>query len=206
MSIIRKTQAPLDIVKSHYEPRLDRYEEGHEILDWENEKSQMDRFRIFADTVPLENRSLLDVGCGIADLYAYLQRRHIPVHYTGIDILPKMVERAKKRFPELPLYTGDIFMDSPFGSKGFDMLYCSGIFNLEMGDNHNFLREAIPIFFHHSREWVVFNLLDPDHYVEECRYCFFDPEEVRSWVSAYSGDVRLFRDYVPNDFTIVARV
>lgn len=199
-------QNHLEVVKSHYEPRIGRYRKGHEITDWEDEESQRERFRIFTDTVPLEGCSLLDVGCGIGDLYAYLQEQKIRASYTGIDILPGMIEKARERFPRLPLHVGDIFTDSPFKAKSFDVVYCSGIFNLQMGDNRALLQRALPRFFDHSRGWVVFNLLDPDHFADNCRYCCFKPEEVLSWVAAYSADARIYRDYVPNDFTIVARV
>jgi ubiquinone/menaquinone biosynthesis C-methylase UbiE len=194
------------IVRSHYEPRIDKYEKGHETLDWESEESQRKRFQVLADHVPLDGKMLLDVGCGIGDLYTFLKEHNIGSHYTGIDLLEKMVDKAKELHPEGNFLQGDIFTRSPFEEKTFDVAYCSGIFNLNMGDNSRFLKEAIPVFFRHSREWVVFNLLDPDHYVKDSRYCFFRPQEVLPWLKPYASKVEIVEDYVPNDFTVIARI
>jgi len=194
------------IVRSHYEPRIGCYDTGYEILDWESEESQLGRFQVLVEHVSLEGKKLLDVGCGIGDLYRYLHEKEIRADYTGIDLLEGMVEKARCLHPEGRFLSGDIFSASPFGANSFDVTYCSGVFNLNMGDNSCFLREAIPVFFHHSREWVVFNLLDPDHYVKDEKYCFFRPEEVLPWVEPLASRVEVVRDYVPNDFTILARV
>jgi len=52
--------------------------------------------------------SVLDVGCGRGDLYAYLLARGYRGRYIGLDILPGMIEEARRRFPEAEFILGDI--------------------------------------------------------------------------------------------------
>ncbi|MCF6334612.1 MAG: class I SAM-dependent methyltransferase [Spirochaetales bacterium] len=192
------------IVREHYNPLLNKYSSGYEILDWENRASQIKRFEVLLNNVELTNKKLLDVGCGIGDLFEFLNKNEPSVNYCGIDILPGMTGRAGAIYPGGKFITGDIFNESPFGKKQFDIVFCSGIFNLNMGDNEKFLKEALPVFFHHAKETVIFNLLDPGHYIQSKKYFFFDHKDVLHWIREYSDNVECVMGYIPNDFTIIA--
>jgi len=50
------------------------------------------------------NSSVIEIGCGTGDLLAALN----PERGVGIDISPKMVEVAKKKFPHLQFEAGDL--------------------------------------------------------------------------------------------------
>ncbi len=194
------------IVRNHYEPLLDKYSRGHEILDWESQESQIKRFEVLSDNVELSGKKLLDVGCGTGDLFGFLINQGLDVDYYGIDILEKMIDRAREIYPDGRFFTGDIFKESNFSKKQFDIVFCSGIFNLNMGDNESFLKEALPVFFAHAKSKVVFNLLDPGHYIQSSKYFFFEQKDVLHWIRKYTDNVSIVTGYVPNDFTIVAEV
>ena len=192
------------IVSNHYEPLLNKYSRGYEILDWESLDSQIKRFEVLTDNADLSGKKLLDIGCGTGDLYGYFIDRGLDVDYYGIDILPKMIAKAYEIYPKGRFFTGDIFKESPFGKRQFDIIFCSGIFNLNMGDNESFFKEALPVFFAHAKSMVVFNLLDPGHSVHSSKYYFFDYKAVLHWIRQYTDNVRVVTGYIPNDFTIVA--
>ena len=194
------------IIANHYEPLLNKYSKGYEILDWESLDSQIKRFEVLTNNVDLTGKKLLDIGCGTGDLFGYIKKQNIDVNYYGIDILPKMIERAHKIHPKGRFFTGDIFKESPFGKKQFDVIFCSGVFNLNMGDNESFLKEALPVFFSHAKEKVVFNLLDPGHFVHTDKYYFFNQKEVLHLIRQYSDEAIAIAGYIPNDFTIIADV
>lgn len=194
------------IVANHYEPLLNKYSEGYEILDWESLDSQIKRFEVLTDNVNLTGKKLLDIGCGTGDLFAYLRKMNLNENYYGIDILPKMIDRANKLHPEGKFFAGDIFMDSPFSKNQFDTIFCSGIFNLNMGDNEAFLKKSLPVFFAHAKEKVVFNLLDPGHFVHTDKYYFFNQKEVLHILREYTDNAIAITGYIPNDFTIIADV
>ena len=194
------------IVANHYEPLLNKYSKGYEILDWESLDSQIKRFEVLTKNVELSGKKLLDIGSGTGDLFGFLNKKDQNVNYYGIDILPKMVERAREIYPKGRFFSGDIFEKTPFSKKQFDVVFCSGIFNLNMGDNESFFKEALPVFFAHAKEKVVFNLLDPGHFVHTDKYYFFNQKEVLHLIRGYSDKATAVTGYIPNDFTIIAEV
>src|ERR1035437_573967 len=97
-----------DQIRRHYEPRLDGNLPHHAMLDWASAESQLARFQIFARNVPLQDKSLLDVGCGLGDLLTYLDSLGLRVRYTGLDLLGKMGPAAKHNHPGHDLVQGDI--------------------------------------------------------------------------------------------------
>jgi ubiquinone/menaquinone biosynthesis C-methylase UbiE len=194
------------IVANHYEPLLNKYTRGYEILDWESLESQIKRFEVLTDNVELSGKKLLDIGCGTGDLFGYLKKQKININYYGIDILPKMITRAYEIYPEGRFFAGNIFKDSPFRKKQFDIIFCSGVFNLNMGDNEAFLKEALPVFFAHAKEKVVFNLLDPGHFTHTDKYYYFNQKEVLHLIRKYTEKAFAVTGYIPNDFTIIADV
>ncbi len=52
--------------------------------------------------------SLLDAGCGTAPMLSLLTERYPDKHYTGIDITPEMIHKARaKKLPNTSFLVGD---------------------------------------------------------------------------------------------------
>src|SRR5947209_1865791 len=81
-------------------------------LDWGSRASQEVRFRVLAEAVgnvaALAGTRILDVGCGLGDLHAWLQAAGIAADYTGLDITPAMVTAARARFPSVRFLEGNL--------------------------------------------------------------------------------------------------
>jgi len=194
-------------LRAHYEPRIERFSESYQVLDWEDPASQRKRFLTLTENVPLAGKSLLDVGCGLGDLYAFLrQRGTAAVEYTGVDVLERMVSEARNRHPEGEFFCTDVIGDAAWRPKGFDVVFCSGVFNLKIGENTALLRRALGRFFAMARETVVFNLLDEKSPDRDERYCYFSQQQVREMLRAFECEVHVVSDYLPNDFTTICRL
>jgi len=189
----------------HYEPRLRALRESYEILDWASPVTQEARFAVLADNVDLPGKSLLDVGCGLGDLWAYLRRRRVEVEYLGVDILEKMVAAARQRHPEARFEQADIFGADTYEPAAFDVVFCSGAFNLNLGNNLEFLPQAIARMCRLARQYVVFNLLHVRAASEQQKYFYHDPVKVRALLTSPACQVRIIDDYLPNDFTVICR-
>ena len=134
----------------------------YQILDWESKEAQELRFKTLIEHFNIESSVLLDVGCGLGSLAEYIDSQNINLYYIGIDIMPEMIERAKaKTFKNInpQFMTLDFFGNSNI-EKEFDYIYSSGIFNLNLGNNDKFLKDAIKLFLIAARKGVCFNLLD----------------------------------------------
>ena len=193
-------------IHAHYEPRISPDRENYDILDWSDAASQEARFKALADNVPLAGRALLDVGCGLGDLLIYLERRGLPVEYTGVDIVEKMVQAARDQHPEARFVHADLFADDPFGDERFDVVFCSGIFNLDLGNNRQFLPAALARLVEFARGHLVFNLLHGRAHARHEHCVYYDPDEVISQLRHLAGDVRVVDDYLHNDFTVICRL
>jgi ubiquinone/menaquinone biosynthesis C-methylase UbiE len=199
----------LDIIKSYYEGNIAKGLPEYGILGWESEEAQRTRFDILLSRVSLEGKKLLDVGCGTGNLYEYMESKGINVEYTGVDILDTMIEKARAKQLDAKFINIDIFQNNIFAEKSFDIIYASGIFNLDLGNNKEFLMSALDLFFRLSRETVVFNLLSVSSPNKEDRYFYFHPDEVAEILAGFSGSLtktEFVESYLDNDFTVVCSV
>ena len=194
-----------DIIRSHYEPRFDRYDEAFRILDWEDSVSHEKRFEVLTENVDLDGMKLLDVGCGLGDLYGFLMQKNISCDYTGVDLLERMVEAARIRYPKVEFLQGNVFAEDIFPSKTFDVAFSSGIFNLNLGNNRSFLKDAVGKLLQLSEEAVVFNCLDRASPDPDQRYYYFTPGEIRKLLADYPVSVTIVSGYLGNDLTTICR-
>lgn len=202
-------------IRDHYEHRISPDRENYDVLDWANAASQQARFQVLVDNVPLAadtRKSLLDVGCGLGDLLGFLKAAKIAVDYTGVDLLAKMVHAARRQHPDGRFIVADIFADDiteekrpPDLREQYDVVFCSGAFNLDLGNNVSFLAKAVVRMLVLAREHLVFNLLHKRMAGQEHRYFCYDPEEVLGILAPLDCRVRLVDDYLPNDFTVICR-
>lgn len=197
----------LDIIKNYYEPHLDEDLPDYQILGWESREAQFQRFRILTDNVDLNGNRILDVGCGLGSLLDHLKEIHEEPVYTGVDILEHMVEKAREKHPGYNFLHKDIFARKEFGSEDFHTIYSSGIFNINMGNNYDFLRDAIKLFLDLSSKYVVFNLLHYHSPGKEENYYYFHPDEVVKMIEEINNDslrsIKIVEHYLQNDFTII---
>ena len=193
------------IIRSHYEPRIAPGRDSHDVLDWSDPAAQQARFEVLVRHVGLAGKSLLDVGCGLGDLWAFLHARRIPVDYTGVDLLEKMVLAARQKHPAGRFVCADVFDGRSLADQRFDVVFCSGAFNLDLGNNREFLPRAAARLMELAREAVMFNLLH-HRTAERHGHCFYyDPAEVQTAMEAIGCNVEIADDYLPNDFTVICR-
>jgi len=195
----------IDAIRAHYEHRISPHRENFDVLDWASSASQRRRFRVLADHVPLAGKTLLDVGCGLGDLRAYLEERGIGVDYTGVDVLDKMIAACRSRFGGGRFVCADTFADPPPEVGRFDVVFTSGIFNLDLGNNLEFLPSAVRRLLWLADEYLVFNLLNARTSYREEGYFFYKPDDVLKILDGEPCEIRLLDDYLPNDFTVICR-
>ncbi|MCL1887901.1 MAG: methyltransferase domain-containing protein [Kiritimatiellaeota bacterium] len=201
-------------IREHYVPRIREDEPGWKILDWASGESQHLRFEALAKHLRQQRGTglpacadapccLLDVGCGTADLSAFLAREAPGVCYTGVDLLPEIVAEAKRRHPDADVAQGDVFDGGVFPPLSFDVVFCSGVFNLELGNNEAFLARALPVLWSLAREAVVVNFLHARAAVKFADCHYYAPDDVTRLCRALTPCVTLDENYLPNDFTVI---
>ncbi len=195
-------------IRRHYEPRVAPSRPSYEILDWSSREAQEARFgvllRVLRETFPQPPAPrLLDVGCGIADLAGYLEKHRFPVRYVGADIALKVLAEARRRYPGRSLLAADVFAAPPFPAQVFDACYCSGVFNLDLGNNAAFAVQALPRLLALAGRLAVANFLHQRCTRKYLSCYYFDPDYLVGEMSRLGLRVRVIDDYLENDFTLV---
>ncbi|MDQ6971354.1 MAG: class I SAM-dependent methyltransferase [Mariprofundaceae bacterium] len=175
-------------------------------LYWGSRGIQKARFRVLAEIGILAGDSLLDVGCGFADLDSWLSSQRMPVAYTGIDLSPDLIARAEALHPQAELICGELF-DFASPSQYFDWVVLSGTLNWELNDDGNYARRVIAGMFALCRQGVAFNMLNSHHPEMRALHDLttFDPDEIRAFCKTITPDCHCRSDYLDNDFTIYMR-
>ena len=194
-----------EAIRAHYEPRISASKANFDILDWASPESQHIRFCVLAENVDLDGKSLLDVGSGLGDLWAFLKTAEARVAYTGVDIVEKMVDAARQRHGDARFVCADIFAEEHFAPGSFDVVFCSGTFNLNLGNEEQFLPFALRRLYGLARQHLVFNLLHERSRFRDRKYAYSRPEEIRKIFQPLGCEVRIVDDYLPNDFTVICR-
>ena len=188
------------IVKRH---RHSIWMHGHspQALYWANEEVQKIRFDVLLSCGIGSGDSILDVGCGFADLYTHMSQKGLDVEYTGIDLSPDMIDKAKTLLPELSLFSGDLFdFDPP--EKSYDWVLLSGALNEPMQDNGEYLKIMLPRLYASCKKGLAFNLLNGD-YPWSARELYtlqaFKPDDVLTLIEGLSKSTKVRTDYLDVD-------
>ena len=191
-------------IREYYLPKLKNEKSDSGCLGWENEQAQELRFEVLKN-IFFHGASVLDVGCGLGNLYDYLKKQDYNFKYTGVDILPEMIFRAKEKNPQAEFFSANIFEDDLFGDRKFDVIYASGIFNIELGNNEDFLRNALQKFVSLSNKFVVFNLLHARSATKEPGYYYQTQDTVQKLFPPVKK-IFFIDDYLDNDFSTILEV
>jgi SAM-dependent methyltransferase len=190
------------IVDRHRDSLL-RYGVGPAALYWSSRDIQELRFSILAGIGLKSGDSVLDVGCGFGDLWAYLQGQGIEVDYTGIDLSPDLIAAGCEQYPGLKLAEGDIFDFDP-APKQYDFVFLSGALNENLNDQGEYARKVIARMVETCRRGVALNLLNANHEWTAGRWNLqsFVPSEMLTYCRTLSPHCELRDDYLDNDFSV----
>lgn len=202
----------------YFEGLLARHGANYLALDWNSPESQRLRFKIFKEIFIYGRKSVgvsaLDVGCGFGDLYGFFKAEGTlhrnKISYTGYDISPKILEVARKKYPDAKFELKDILEDR-YVPK-FDYVFCSGALNIrttEKDEHLDSVKEMIYRMYDLAACGVAVNFLgegalpiSDQEDVNSGRYFFFKPEEIMSIVRFVCNRFILRHDYHAGDFTV----
>jgi SAM-dependent methyltransferase len=172
-------------------------------LFWDSRGIQKIRFRVLAEIGVVSGDSLLDVGCGFADLHSWLAANDMAVDYTGLDLSPELIGEAERLHPDATLHCGELF-DFDWPECSFDWVLLSGTLNWQLDDDGAYARRVIARMFALCRKGVAFNMLNNRHPEIKARkeFAAFDAEEMLAFCQSIAPASRCRTDYLDHDFTI----
>lgn len=135
-------------------------------VGWRTASSQRVRLETLASVGGLRGKKILDVGCGLGALWAYLREQGVRADYTGVDLFAPVIAEAAKAHPDAVFETRNI-LARPFGRARFDFVFLSGVFNVKIRDNWKYMRALLSVSLRQAREAVAFNVLNAEAELKE---------------------------------------
>ena len=122
-----------DLTYNFYSKMFEAFGPSAEGLGWGSKGLQYRRFETLTRPWRMEGTSVLDVGCGICDLYQFLKFK--VAHYVGLDFLESYCNVARSRFtdPSFEVINSDIYSLSELPTC--DIAFASGTFNVMDGQS-----------------------------------------------------------------------
>jgi SAM-dependent methyltransferase len=149
-------------VNAFYSTALARFGPGHPLaVWWATRWAQERRFEVLCEAGPWERASVADVGCGLGDLFGFLEERGLTVRYEGYDINPRMVEAARAKHPHARARFSLRDVASAGLPRRFDYVVASGTFNVRVRGHAAYVRRALEVMYAACRRAVAFNMLTP---------------------------------------------
>jgi SAM-dependent methyltransferase len=170
-----------------------------ECVDWSRRAQRM-RFEVFILNHDLRGKSVLDVGCGVADFRDHLQARGIACDYVGVDISTEMVRRSRLRFPELRFEIVNILEWEP--RRSFDYSVAFGVQNIRVDGGREMLERVTRRQFEFTRVAAYICLLTNRYLGFAAHIQSWPAEEVLKLALETTPYVVLRHDYLPNDFSV----
>jgi len=190
-----------------YLKAAERHGAGFGALLWASPETQATRFDAIERLGRLHGKSVLDVGCGRADLLAYLLGRGVrPADYTGIEAVTELASAAERncagaRVPAR-IIRADFLREPLRLFVGADVVIFSGSLNtVDDGPFYDTLRRA----FEATAELVVFNFLCSPYLAGAEYLRWRRPSDVLGYCSQLTRDVRTLENYLQGDFTVALR-
>ena len=187
------------IVLDRYNKRLAEFGYSPKTVGWFKSRHKL-RYHILLSHWELEGKEILDFGCGFGDMYGYIKDHNIKVSYSGLDINDKLIAEGKKIYPEANLFVKSPLLEGL--DKKHDYIFSSGLHNLRLKDNWDFIKKTFDTFNRYSRLGFAANFISDNVDYSESDLFHANPSMVLDLAYKYSRRVVLRNDYMPFEFTV----
>lgn len=151
-------------------------------------------------------QSILDIGCGRADLYKYIcDNYNIVPTYTGIDHNPIMLDAGLDIYGTTPKLINGAFETTKL--EMHDWVVASGIFTPRRseteGDDLIKLMDDIDILYKLANNVVSFNLLTPINTIHHDGFFYVHPGLILDMLIEKYQDVSVYHNYSDDVYTVL---
>ncbi len=147
--------------------------------------------------------SLLDFGCGLAHLKAYLDERFGQYSYRGADIVPEFVNEVRKKYPDTQV---DLIGSYKDVSEPVDHIVVCGTFNVIGCDcGESYLEAALTHLFNLCRVSLCVDFMTDrvDYMLPKANHV--NVEKMYSFIrDNLSPRLIIDQSYMPYEFAIIA--
>ncbi len=183
-----------------YNKRFEKYGVEAKTLGWGCKDDQIIRFTTAITYTDFSGKSVLDIGCGFADFYHFLINKGIKIKkYKGIDINGKLIQVAKKRFPQNEYEVRNILLEN-YGKIQGEIVTLFGLLNFKLNEinNLNYTRIMIDAAWKIAKETLIVDFLSTHltkSYPKEDFVYYHNPKDVLDFCFRLCDNIVLVHDY-----------
>lgn len=192
-----------------YNTRFIKYGRTPSALGWWTGKQNI-RYSILTKHFDLDGKSILDIGCGFADLYVYMNSLNLNFDYCGVDINANLLNEAKKNIlmcnpnNKWQLINAD-FLDDQI-VEHYDFVIASGCFSTRLinQDNYEYIESVIKKALKLSRYGIALDFCSSLYGEQDSpMFITYNPIKVIEIAYKYSKRLLLMNDYFPTEFSVI---
>lgn len=192
-------------VVERYTQKYQKFGYSQKTLGWDKGKQDI-RFDILTSKWDLENKSILDIGCGFGDLYPFLQNKFQNIkYYHGIDLVPALITQGKKLYNKSNCKLEVVNFLEWEPTRSYDFIIISGIFNFKLESeeiNYQFIKDILEKSFFLANIGVSSNFLSNKVDFELAHAFHSSPTYILDHIYTLTRNVVLMNDYFPFEFTV----
>ncbi|MEP7254539.1 MAG: class I SAM-dependent methyltransferase [Ferruginibacter sp.] len=170
-------------------------------LGWKSRDAQLARYKILVGIADLNDRTVLDVGCGHGDLRPFLGKHYPNLHYLGIEQVPALLDIAIKRYGHLP---ETLFFEGDFSIAQLpvaDYVIACGALSYRNSDPF-YIFKMIEKLFNSCTKGFAFNLLSKTE-IPGGIITSYLPAEIIAFCNKLSNNIKFVDAYWEDDFTVM---
>jgi SAM-dependent methyltransferase len=187
-----------DQIIAHYRELLEKHGDTAAAAQYSSRESQERRFRQLARIGDLQGSRVLDFGSGSGHLATWLEAQGIELRYTGVDIVPELLEVGRTKHPRHRF--GRL---EEFAGERFDYVLVSGVYNNRRDDNREFWQASVRELFALCERGLAFNMMSTYVDYEDPALFYEDPARAFAFVKKeLTPYVNLVHDYLVKDGSI----
>lgn len=206
-----KTMDPITAsLQQHYQRTFAEHGCTSAGVDWGTDESVRRRNHAMLQVVMNDQDrpqapSLLDVGCGYANLLDQATQRDLAIDYHGIDVVPEMTQAASQRHPDATFRTLDAF--DLADDDHYDYLVCNGILTQKLHASHLKMqahaKRLIARLYQHCRRGIAFNVMSNRvNFMADNLFYWSPIESLAFCAGELSSSVVLDHHYLPYEYTV----
>jgi SAM-dependent methyltransferase len=192
----------------HYATRVRTHGDAPPSADWPRQEIAEITYKKILAVIRDRHRrarpSLLDVGCGYGGLLEFARNEGYALDYVGIDIVPEMIEHARRRSPRDTFILGDAITYE--FDRQFDYVVCVGIMTMKLKasilDMNRYASRLIRKMFALSKVGISFDIMtDKVNFMVENSY-YRSPVEILAFcLSELSTKLAIDHAYERYEYT-----
>lgn len=186
-----------------YNRSSEKYGHSSSAVLWDDQQSQYIRFGQITKHINFDDSTtILDVGCGNAELYKFLNFNGFKGKYTGFDINDSLLEQAKLQYKNIDCQNVDILNCNE--TNKYDYVVVSGLFNSNYGQDIKWFFNMLEALNKFSNKKIIFNAISNYVNFKDKSLFYIDPKEVLDFIiQNISSNVSIMHGELPYNFTCV---